>query len=168
METTGTHIAQLGRVPITLPGTALGYMMLALRLAMGGMWLYAGLEKVFTSGGWNATGYLQNVTTGPFAATFAAWSGPVVNNLVIWGEVLIGIALILGIGVRWAAFWGAVMALFFYLSQLPPEHGWISELVIYVLLFITLMTSRVGMVLGVDTYLARYQKKHPVLKYVLG
>lgn len=167
MEMTRNHVAHLGRVPVSLPATAMGYMMLVLRVAMGGMWLNAGLEKLFTPGGWSATGFLQHAATGPFATTFASWSGPAVDNLVIWGEILIGISLILGFGIRFAAFWGAVMALFFYLSQFPPEHGLISERLIYALLFITLMTSTVGTMLGVDAYLVNYQKKHHLLKYIL-
>jgi len=168
MGTTKNHIVSLGRIRISLPDTTLGYMMLVLRLALGVMLLQSGLGKFLDSSGWVATGYLEYAATGPFATTFASWSGPVVNNLVMWGEVLIGISLILGIGVRWASFWGAVMILLFYLSQLPPEHWWINDKLVYILVFITLITSRVGTVLGVDTYLVKYQNRYHFLKYVLG
>ena len=46
-----------------------------------------------------------------------------VEGLVVWGQILIGIALIFGLFTRFAALAGATMMFLFYIAQFPPEHN---------------------------------------------
>src|ERR1700690_235639 len=100
---------------------------LLLRLAMGWLFLYAGFEKLTMAGGFSAKGYLLHLT-GTFAPFFAPLAGnPLVDVLFVSGELLIGIALILGILVRFASFWGIVMMILFYLTVYPPANSFIVD-----------------------------------------
>ena len=82
---------------------------LILRIAMGGLMLQSGLTKLL-SGKFSAAGYLQN-GIGPFADLFSNLTPNIalLNNIVIWSEIAIGIALVFGLFVRLAqySFWSA-------------------------------------------------------------
>jgi thiosulfate dehydrogenase [quinone] large subunit len=140
---------------------------LAIRLAMGYLMLDAGISKL-TEEGWTAAGFLSH-GSGPFADGFASLAGNgAVDALVISGEILIGAALVLGVAVRPAAFLGAVMMLLFYLPYLPPEHGWVSQHVVYMLVFIALIFSGTGYFIGLDRFAKKAEDKIPALKLLLG
>lgn len=120
-------------------------VLLLLRFAVGFLFLTAGMEKIKTyvtsEPDWTAEKYL--ITTGkPFFASMAG-SG-VVDFLVVWGMVMIGISLITGFLMRYSAFYGAVMMMLFYLSVFPPEHGIINEHIIYSLVLLMFMVSDIN------------------------
>ena len=141
---------------------------LALRIAMGVMFLKAGLDKV-TDGGWTATGFLLNATDGPFAGMLEAMANNgAVDNLVMWGEIAIGLALILGAATRWTALAGALMVGLFYISQLPPAHGWVTDRLVYFLALNLLAVVRAGTYFGIDGLLVATERRYPPLRYVLG
>ncbi len=159
---------------------ALGYVILTLRLIMGYVMLSAGLEKLL-SGNWTAAGYLSHLPAGnPFIPIFAPMAGSgLVNFLVIWGEILIGIALIIGIAVRFASFWGAIMLLLFWatsltgglLAGLPLANGFVvDDHLVYALLFWGLGAFGAGRVLGVDGWLhsTGFVQRHPWIEWLLG
>ena len=76
-----------------------------LRLAIGLELLMAGLSKL---GGWSATSYLENAT-GPLASWFQSMAGnPLIDFLNIWGLILIGAGLIVGLLVRPVSFFGFI------------------------------------------------------------
>ena len=102
----------------------------ALRVVLGAGFLYAGLEKVFDFAGsgtpFTAAGFLKFGTAGTlpgsaedaivnpthdFWVSVAANAAIVdtLNMLVVFGEVAIGIALILGFATRFAGVMGAIM-----------------------------------------------------------
>ena len=92
------------------------YAIVILRIAMGWVFLQAGLQKLFADGGWAAAVYLNNAIAegNPFAGFFASLAGSgLIDALNVWGQVLIGLCLILGLFTRSAAFWGAVMMIFY-------------------------------------------------------
>ena len=158
------HFNNLGRTMVT-PHMSL----LLLRVAMGALFLKAGLDKLFTEGGWTASGYLLNASYGPLKGFFATMANnPLVDGLVIWGLILMGVALILGAATRWTALMGTLLMLMFYLTQLPPEHGFVSDRMIYILALNVLAVARAGTYLGVDGWLENTEGKYPPLKYVLG
>ena len=94
-----------------------------LRMLIGWHFLYEGLYKLVQAGGWSAEGYLR--TSQWFAApvfhTIAAtpWLLKTVDLMNMWGLTLIGLALILGLLVRPAAFFGFVLLVFYFVAQ-PP------------------------------------------------
>ncbi len=142
--------------------------LLLLRVGMGAMFLWAGLDKLF-AGDWTATGYLLNATYGPFGGVWGNFANNwMVDGLVLWGMILIGSALILGAATRWTALMGTLLMLFFYLTQLPPEHGFFSDRLIYMLALNVLAMARAGTYFGVDGWLERTEEKYPALKLVLG
>lgn len=94
----------------------------ALRAGIGWHFLYEGVAKLATPG-WSAAGFLLD-STGPFAAGFRALAAnplllQVVNQLNIWGLLLIGAALLFGLLTRVAAGGGMVLLLLYYLAN-PP------------------------------------------------
>ena len=141
---------------------------LLVRIAMGVLFLKAGLDKIF-DGGWTASGYLLNAVDGPFTSFMEIFANNAsVDYLVMWGEVAIGLALILGAATRWTALAGGLMMLLFYISQLPPEHGWVNDRLFYILALNLLAVVRAGTYFGVDGWLEDTEAKYPPLRYVLG
>lgn len=68
--------------------------------------------------------WLLNATKGPFTGFLKFFANSAVSvNLVIWGEVAIGLALILGAATRWTVLAGALMIRLFYIGQILPAHG---------------------------------------------
>lgn len=143
-------------------------MFLITRLVLGGVMLEAGLNKLL-SGDFSISGYVSH-GIGPLASWFAhfASASSTVSPLVIWGEILVGLALISGAFLRFGSFWGAVLTVLYYLPYLPPENGWISQQIIYMLVFITLMFSASGYFLGIDRLAINMETKWPRLRLILG
>ncbi len=122
----------------------------ALRLALGWIFLYSGLSKIL-DGDWSARGYLLNAQT--FSDFYAWFASPAnltwVNFLVEWGEVAIGLALILGVFVPIASACGMLMLALFYFPDLRfpyiGEHGFlIDERIVYICLLWLLLRLRAG------------------------
>ena len=93
-----------------------------IRVAVGWHFLYEGCIKLFAAE-WSAASYLNN-TYGFFSGFYhwlAASPGQlaVVDFLNIWGLILIGIALFIGIFVRWASLAGALLLALYYFAY-PP------------------------------------------------
>ena len=93
-----------------------------IRAAVGWHFLYEGCIKLFAAE-WSSASYLNN--TYGFLSGFYHWlaasSGrlAVVDFLNIWGLILIGIALFIGIFVRWASLAGALLLTLYYFAY-PP------------------------------------------------
>jgi len=93
-----------------------------IRTAIGWHFLYEGLIKLFADG-WSAASYLNN--TFGFLSGFYHWlaASPVrigiVDFLNVWGLILIGLALFLGLCVRWASLFGALLLALYYFAY-PP------------------------------------------------
>ena len=113
----------------------------ALRLLLGWFMFFAGIEKVLDPA-WTAQGFLLNAKTFP---ALYAWLGASANSwwidpLNAWAITLIGVALVLGIGIR-AASWGGVllMILYYFPQYVFPAvpHGFIVDShIIYAAAFI--------------------------------
>jgi thiosulfate dehydrogenase [quinone] large subunit len=157
------------------------WFVLALRLMMGIAFAYSGVTKILA--GFDATGYLANATVAngsPAAGVFVAMAGneafmAFVNIAVPWGELAIGLALIVGLLTRFAAFWGAVMMFLFYIGNWDVGHGLINGDFAYMLVFLAVAAFGAGRILGLDTFAERYEvdgqpliEKYPALNYVLG
>lgn len=161
--------------------TWLGHSIVGLRVVMGWILLQGGLEKLFDPS-WTAAGYLANAVPAgnPFAAVFAGMAGnALVDGLVVWGLTLTGAALILGLFVRWSAFWAALMMILFWASSLqgglaqglPLEHGWVvDDHIVYALLLFGLGAFGAGRILGLDRRLEEtaFVQRNRWLTYLLG
>lgn len=103
------------------------YLLLFLRLYIGYQWVTIGLGKI--SGGFDATGYLTNIIANPVMGTDGAAVYPVynyfiehfalphvelINILIPYGELLVGLGLLLGALTTAAAFFGLLMNFMFF------------------------------------------------------
>ncbi|MDX1981194.1 MAG: DoxX family protein [Bryobacteraceae bacterium] len=93
-----------------------------MRIVIGWHFLYEGLTKLLYPG-WTSSGYLKG-STGPLAGLFQ-WLGTspaltgIIDFLNVWGLIAIGLALMLGIAVRPAAWSGIALLSLYYLAY-PP------------------------------------------------
>jgi thiosulfate dehydrogenase [quinone] large subunit len=94
----------------------------------------------------------------------------VVNFLVVFGQIAIGIALILGIATRFAAFMGTLMMMLFFFAAWEFEHGIVNQHLTYALVTATIGYLGAGRVWGLDGVLERtiLVVKAPALRYLLG
>jgi len=135
-----------------------------LRLALGWLFFYAGWSKI-TNPDWSAVGYLTNANTFPdfFAKLAQPEVLPLVNTLNEWGLLLIGVALLLGLFTRAAAFAGVVLMVLYYLPVLNfphVAHGYlIDDHIIYIAALFVLIAQNAGKHFGLDKYLCRLWKK---------
>ena len=118
------------------------YILVISRVLFGFLFLASGVGKLTSD--FTATQYLDHVA-GPFASVFQSMAGsPIVDFLVIGGEIAIGIALLAGVFMWFTAWSGSLMMLLFYFSQFPPKNGYISYHIIYILFFFLLASSKAG------------------------
>ena len=103
-----------------------------LRILLGFVFLWAFLDKTFglgyatipakawIQGGSPTSGFLGHVAAGPFRTLFTGLAGsPVVDALFMLGMLAIGLALILGIGLRVAAAAGAAIMVAMWAAEWP-------------------------------------------------
>lgn len=91
-------------------------------------------------------GFLESVVL-PNTALFAF--------LVAWGELFVGIALIMGLATRYAAIAGAVMVAAFWFAKGQGFLDAQNHDSIWLVIFIVLAASHAGRVLGLDARLGR-------------
>ncbi|PSP77346.1 DoxX family protein [Halobacteriales archaeon QS_1_68_20] len=152
-----------------------GYALLALRLVMGWTFFYAGITKVLDPA-WTAEGFLLHAIPegNPFGGVWATMASDwlwLIDPLNAWGLTLVGLALLVGALVRWAALWGAVIMAFYWAANLPLENGLVIDShVVYALLLFGLGALGAGHVLGLDGYLEGTDlvQRYPRLRYLLG
>lgn len=132
-----------------------------LRIYIGYRWLTAGIGKL-TSGGFDASGFIKMAsenTAAPawwqsFLETVALPNAGLFSFMVQWGELLVGIALILGIFSNFAALMGIVMNLSFLFSGAGLMDAQMAVLTV----FIAIAGSNAGRY-GVDRWALPFLKK---------
>ncbi len=160
-----------------------------LRIALGAGFLFAGLDKFLQVAGkpFNAAGFLKGATGGAWLnsdpktvvnPTHDFWVTlggnaqlmDVVNFLVVFGEIAIGVALILGLATRFAGSMGVLMMALFYIANWSFANGPFNEQFFYGAIAAVLVYTGAGEHYGVDEIIQRLAivKRAPVLKYVLG
>ncbi|RMG27252.1 MAG: DoxX family membrane protein [Bacteroidetes bacterium] len=100
-------------------------VLVLLRMLIGWHLLYEGISKLWNPG-WSSAGYLMD-SNWLLGGIFQAMAGSsalvaVADAITIWGLILIGLALMLGIFTRYAAIGGMLLVGLFYLSH-PPLIG---------------------------------------------
>jgi thiosulfate dehydrogenase [quinone] large subunit len=144
-----------------------------LRVLVGVIFLWAGLEKLTSATAFSASGFLKFATNGtlgwPFVSgdvaegtvfnpTHAFWASladnpglmSVINVLVVAGEIGIGIALILGLFTRFAGAMGTLMMLFFFLAAWDFAYGIVNQHLTYALICATITGLGAGRYYGLD------------------
>jgi thiosulfate dehydrogenase [quinone] large subunit len=147
-----------------------------LRVGVGVIFLWAGLEKVIGGGGaWSAAGFLGFGTSGSlgwpfftgdpaegtiFNPTHAFWAAmaenetamSVINVLVPWGQVGIGLSLILGLLTRFGAAMGTLMMLMFFFAAWDFRFGIVNQHLTYALVTFFLGYIGSGNFYGLDFF----------------
>lgn len=148
------------------------FIVFLLRLFLGILIFYAGITKVLDPK-WSATGFLTGQATyGPFKEAFLVFANSrLVDFLVMWGLTLIGIALIIGLFVRLASFFGIILMILFYLPRLPPAppSWYVEEHIIYATVFLLLVFTKSSRLLGLEKAFlkTKFAKRNPYLKKYL-
>ena len=133
-----------------------------LRLMMGWIFLWPFLDKLFGLGfatergsGWidggsPTTGFLEFATRGPLKDVFQSMAGSAFADwLFMIGLLGIGLALLLGCGVRIASVTGAILLVLMWLAALWPEHNpFLDDHLIYAFVLAGVYTTDAGRYLG--------------------
>jgi len=161
---------------------AIGYSLLSLRAIIAWVFIQAGLSKILDSD-WSSTDFLDNALedTNPFLELFQWFAAhpELIDPLVMYGQVLIGLALLLGLFFRLAALAGGLQMLLFWMASLeagiaqglPVEHGYIvNDTLVYIFLLYGLGALGAGRLLGADRKIEKLEivEKYPQLRYLLG
>ena len=151
-----------GNVLTPTQSKAFGYVTAALRLALGWIFLWAFLDKLFglgheteskaawINGGSPTKGFLSHATTGPFADTYQNIAGQAwADWLFMIGLAGIGGALIAGVAMRIAAASGALLLVLMWTAVLPPENNpFMDDHLVYALILVSLALVKAGHVFG--------------------
>ena len=144
-----------------------------LRIGVGIIFLWAGLEKLMAPEPFDASGFLQFGTTGslgwPFVTgtpedgaiynpTHDFWVAMsenesvmrIINFLVPFGQLGIGVGLILGLFTRFSAAMGTLMMLFFFIAAWDFEFGIVNQHLTYALVTAFLGLIGSGNYYGLD------------------
>lgn len=133
---------------------------LLLRVYTGVFFAYHGFGKIsrgnFADG---MLGFLNNQqnTYGffkPFVESVVLPNKGLFAFLVAWGELAIGVALIIGLATRYASIAGAVMVACFWFAKGQPFLSGQNHDSVWMMVFIVLATLHAGRVTGVDEKLA--------------
>jgi thiosulfate dehydrogenase [quinone] large subunit len=151
------------------------------RIVVGIIFLWAGLDKLSVGDGkggpFSAAGFLKFGTNGtlgwPFVSgtpvqgtvfnpTHDFWAGlagsgmlPLINLLVVVGEVGIGLALIFGIATRFASAMGTLMMIFFFFAAWDYAYGIVNQHLTYAVVTFGLGVIGAGNYYGLDGMIAK-------------
>ena len=145
------------------------WSLVILRFFIGWHFLYEGLSKLFNPY-WSSLGYLVE-SKGLFSSFFISLAANsavvrIIDFLNIWGLILIGFCLIVGLFARLSTILGMILLFLYYISQppfiglesvLPAESSYLIvnktliELVALLLLFVFPTSWKVGL----DLFLSR-------------
>jgi thiosulfate dehydrogenase (quinone) large subunit len=136
-----------------------------IRVYLGYQWMTAGWGKI--TGGFDAGGFIQGAigkATGDHPAVQGWWAtfleavalpgADLFTYLVMWGELLVGIALILGVFTNFAALMGIIMNFAFLFSGTVSTNGQM----ILLTLFILVAGYNAGR-FGLDRYVIPFMRK---------
>lgn len=154
---------------VILQGILARAALVVLRLYLGGVFLVASLPKLqldFTPG---LVGFLEQVALErghPFYQQFVQQvvlpNAPVFAALVTWGELLVGVLLILGLFTRLSA----VVALVLTVNYMFAKGAWFwtpsSNDGAFAAISVALLIGAAGRTLGLDAFLAQRWPRSPL------
>ncbi len=149
-------------------------LLVLLRFVVGWHLFYQGLGKLWTVG-WSARGYLENAS-GPLENFFQAlaarsWLMGLADFAVVWGLMLIGLLLMLGLFSRLAAL-GGFLLLFLFFAAAPPipylgfsvpgpegSELYVNKTLIEALVLIVLAVLPTGHMAGLDILVSSWRRR---------
>lgn len=178
--------------PAAVPTTsAVGPVAAVLRIGMSLIFLWAFLDKTFgwgyatpdarawVSGGSPTKGFLGGIDHGPFGAMFRGWAGAGWADWLFMLALLgVGLALLLGIGMRIAAVSGTLLLVLMWAAEWPlarftdagqptmSTHPFLDDHIIYAIVLILLAVMAAGNTWGFGKFWANLEfvKKNPWLR----
>lgn len=147
-----------------------------LRVLMGWMYLYVGIGDVLDPK-FSAAGYIKSAKS--FVWLYEWFLNPqvlpIVEFMVKWGLLLLGLSLVLGLLVRLSSYLGMALMFLFYLPilnfPLVGQHAFlVDEHIIYMAGLLVLASFRAGHIWGLDRWLYNLPvaAKFPRLRAWLG
>jgi thiosulfate dehydrogenase [quinone] large subunit len=149
--------------------TAGRYVFAGVRIALGWVFLWAFLDKLFglghetaekaawINGGSPTSGFLGHAAAGPFKGFYNGFAGAGwADWLFMLGLLGIGVALILGIGLRVAAAAGTLLLVLMWSAVLPPANNpFMDDHLIYAGTLIGLALTQAGDTAGLGRWWGR-------------
>lgn len=190
VSTTSEPFAATATDPASVHGPSAASRALAvLRIATGFVFLWAFLDKLFglgystpgakswINGGSPTKGFLANVKVGPLQSFFSSIAGAWwADALFMIGLAAIGIALILGIGLRIAAITGVLMMVLMWLAEYPlarfdstgkptgSTNPFMDYHLMYALVLVVLAAAAAGATWGLGRWWASRTQGNPWLR----
>lgn len=166
------------------------YIWGALRICLGFIFLWAFLDKFFglgfatcrdesgsltvgcsqavISGGSPTEGFLRFATEGPLASFYQSLAGNGFIDFIFMIALLgLGVALILGIGMKIAAIGGVLLLVMMWSASWPPDNNpIISDHIVYSIALVGLLTVNDNQKLGLGKRWSRVKlvRNFPILK----
>lgn len=139
----------------------------AFRLMVGWVFLGAALRQI-PDPDWSAAGFLGRsafydlLTTPPLIN--------IIDFLIPWGHLLLGLALILGVFLRLTALVGSVLMILYLLPRIEFPGVFTDPHIIYALLMIYLASVGAGRFWGLQGWVDSLKplEQHPRMRSVLG
>jgi thiosulfate dehydrogenase (quinone) large subunit len=157
-----------------------GYVWAIARISLGWTFLWAFLDKVFgwgfstpadrawVAGGSPTTGFLKGTGENALGGFFGGLAGQAwVDGLFMIGLLGIGVALVLGAGIRIAAVTGGLLLVLMWAAGLPLEtNPFLDEHLVYAIVLAGLALSGAGDVWGIGARWGRTSlvRRLPILK----
>lgn len=125
-------------------------------------------DKAWLNGGSPTKGFLSFATKGPLEGFYQNLAGNgFVDLLFMGGLLLIGVALVLGIGMRLATVSGTLLVLMMWSAALPPENNpLLDDHIVYALLLMGLLYTNDQQKLGLRSWWVKQPlvKSMPILE----
>jgi len=160
--------ARAGRIALALLRFGTGFIFLwAFLDKTFGLGFSTPAERAWINGGAPSQGFLKSdAVVGPLKGFFASIASPLTDWLFMAGMLGIGLAVILGIGLRVSAIAGTVLMVLMYLAEWPfaPNTGSNNPLVDYHIIY-ALALIAVAATLAGDTWgFGRQWRSMPVVR----
>lgn len=141
-----------------------------LRVSMGWVFLFAAIRQI-PDPNWSAEAFLGNASL--FPSFFSFFTSPeilpLINIVIPWAHLLIGVALITGLGMRLASTGGALLMFLYYLPRLDGfmigPHNFIVEYhLVYTIIIVYLAVIQAGKIYGLEGVIAQYPELDKTLR----
>lgn len=154
------------------------YLVAAIRISLGWVFLWAFLDKLFglgratapesawLAGGSPTFGFLNFAAQGPLVELYKGLAGnPIIDVLFMAGLLGLGLALLLGIGLKIVSVAGPLLMLLMWSALLPPSNNpLIDDHIIYALVLALLPLLQAGHTLGLGRWWAEKTHAWPILQ----
>jgi thiosulfate dehydrogenase [quinone] large subunit len=147
------------------------------RLATGFIFLWAFLDKTFglgyatpserawINGGTPSQGFLNgDAVVGPFKGFFQGIASPATDVLFMLGMLGVGLAVMLGIGLRVAAWSGSIIMVMMWMAEWPLVEGSTNPLVDYHIVYALVLVVSAVCLAGDTWGLGRWWRELPLVR----